>query len=523
MVSSRGHGVACLNQLFYQEGKFALGNILCGVTPKDENVLSARFLHYYLNHKKDTLIVPLMKGGANVALTVDSLRKVKVPVPPIEVQNEVVYLLSKFEDLIQELTTELTARKIQYRYYRNRLLGLENKANCKVKLQDVVLRSSSGGTPIKSCPEYYQGGTIPWIRTQDVRFNEIYEVGSHITEEAVKKTSAKWIPKNCVIVAISGASAGRCAINKIKATTNQHCLNMEIDPNKASYRYVFHCISNQYEELLNKRQGARGDLNAALILSLEIPLPSLAVQERLVSVLDNFDAICSNLNIGLPAEINARQKQYEYYRNMLLTFAVTGPTILDRQTDRQNIIKFLQYVFGFAMLPLSEISVVFRGEYITKKDSCVGEIPVILGGQEPAYHIDRSNHDGEIVVIARSGASAGFVSYWNQPIFVTDGFGYENSEGMTTAKYLYYALKNMEPMLNAMKRGAGVPHVSGEALSQVILPVPSIKEQNRIVEILDRFDVLCNDATQGLPAEITARQKQYEYYRDTLLSFKKLN
>ena len=171
------------------------------------------------------------------------------------------------------------------------------------------------------------------------------------------------------------------------------------------------------------------------------------------------------------------------------------------------------------MLPLCEISKSFRGEYITKKSTREGNIPVILGGQEPAYYIDKSNHDGEIVVVARSGASAGFVSYWNQPIFVTDGFGYENIDGLTTTKYLYYILKNMETALNAMKRGAGVPHVSGEALSQIMLPVPSVSEQNRIVSTLDKFDTLCNDLAQGLPAEISARQKQYEYYRDKLLSF----
>ena len=191
----------------------------------------------------------------------------------------------------------------------------------------------------------------------------------------------------------------------------------------------------------------------------------------------------------------------------------------DRQTDRQNIIKLIQYVFGVVMLPLKEISKGFRGGYITKKDTHEGNIPVILGGQRPAYYIDKSNHDGEIIVIARSGVSAGFVSYWNQPIFVTDGFGYESIEGLTVSKYLYYILKNKEENLNLMKRGAGVPHISGEAIGEIVLPVPSIAEQKRIVSILDRFDRLCNDLTEGLPAEIEARKKQYEYYRDKLLSF----
>jgi type I restriction enzyme S subunit len=174
------------------------------------------------------------------------------------------------------------------------------------------------------------------------------------------------------------------------------------------------------------------------------------------------------------------------------------------------------------LLPLREISVSFRGEYVTQKGSHAGNIPVILGGQEPAYFIDKSNHTGEIVVVARSGASAGFVSYWNEPIFVTDGFGYEAKDGIATARYLYYVLKNMETALNGKKRGAGVPHISGEALSQVVVPLPTIQEQNRIVGLLDQFDKLSNDMAAGIPAEIKARKKQYEYYRDKLLTFNPL-
>ena len=162
----------------------------------------------------------------------------------------------------------------------------------------------------------------------------------------------------------------------------------------------------------------------------------------------------------------------------------------------------------------------FRGDYITKKGEKSGDIPVILGGQEPAYYINRSNYSGEIVVVARSGASAGYVSYWNQEIFITDGFGLQAKPDFAHTKYLYYALKAIEPELNIMKRGAGVPHLSGENLLAMCFHLPSLGEQSRIISILDRFDTLCNDLSRGLPAEIEARQKQYEYYRDKLLSFK---
>ena len=189
-----------------------------------------------------------------------------------------------------------------------------------VKLSEVVKRKGSGATPNKSNSDYYDDGDITWIRTQDVRFNEITSVDSYITQKAVEETAAKWIPKNCVIVAISGATAGRCAVNKIAATTNQHCLNLEIDEECALYKYVYYCVMNSYDELISKKQGARGDLNSSLILNTIIPLPDKVEQGHIVDVLDRFDTLTGSMAEGIPAEIEARQKQYEYYRDKLLSF-----------------------------------------------------------------------------------------------------------------------------------------------------------------------------------------------------------
>ncbi|PAV08580.1 restriction endonuclease subunit S [Methanocorpusculum parvum] len=161
---------------------------------------------------------------------------------------------------------------------------------------------------------------------------------------------------------------------------------------------------------------------------------------------------------------------------------------------------------------LSDLAKAFRGGYITKNSHPSGEIPVILGGQEPAYFIDTSNHSGEVVVIARSGASAGYVSYWNQPIFITDGFGYDANSNIILPKYLYYILKNRENELNQTKRGAGVPHVSGEKLSKLEFSIPPLEIQSEIVRILDAFSELKGELKGELNAELKARKKQYEYY-----------
>ena len=257
---------------------------------------------------------------------IPAIKELVIPIPPLPVQREIVRILDNFTELTaklqEKLAAELTARKKQYEYYRDSLLSTKWDNTSMCTLRGVVKKSCSGATPAKGNTDYYVNGNIPWIRTQDVRFNEITSVDSYITEKAVCETGVKWIPENCVIVAISGATAGRCAVNKIKATTNQHCLNLEIDESKALYKYVYYCIYSKYGELLNRKQGARGDLNSSLILSLEIPVPPLEIQRHIVQVLDDFEAICFDLTSGLPAEIAARQKQYEYYRDKLLQFKI---------------------------------------------------------------------------------------------------------------------------------------------------------------------------------------------------------
>ena len=305
--------------VFYRNGKFNITNV-CGLLKVRKRDLLIKYLYYVLNAEAPKYV---NKGMGNPKLMSNVMAKITIPIPPLPVQKEIVRILDDFTktsaELVENLDLELVARKKQYEYYRDILLSQNNSASM-VSLRDVVTKSCSGATPTKGKSEFYDRGTIPWLRTQDVRFNEIYEASSFITEEAVKKTAAKWIPPNCVIVAISGATAGRCAINKIATTTNQHCLNMEIDSKKALYKYVFYCVCAKYDELISKKQGARGDLNSSLILSLSIPLPSLEKQAQIVSIIDRLDSICGKFSSTLPTEIEARQKQYEYYRDRLLTF-----------------------------------------------------------------------------------------------------------------------------------------------------------------------------------------------------------
>ena len=131
LVSSRGHGIASLNHVYYQEGKFALGNILCAVIPKNKDFLNTKYLYYYFELNKDYLLVPLMKGGANVSLHIPDIEKVKVPLPPIEEQEKIVKILDKFDTLCNDLTNgipaEIEARKKQYKYYRDKIFDFKRR------------------------------------------------------------------------------------------------------------------------------------------------------------------------------------------------------------------------------------------------------------------------------------------------------------------------------------------------------------------------------------------------------------
>lgn len=278
-------------------------------------VLIPKYFYYFL---KTVDLKKLDTGSGRPSLTQAILNKIKIPTPPLAIQQEIVKILDTFTTLEAELEAELEARKKQYEYYREELLTFGDNVEWK-ELGEICNNVSSGGTPLSTKSEYY-GGTIPWLRTQEVHFVDIFDTEVKITEKGLKYSSAKWIPANCVIVAISGATAARSAINKIPLTTNQHCCNFEINSEIAHYRYVFHWVSSKYEELKALGRGARADLTAGIIKQFKIPIPSIIEQERIVTTLDKFDALVNDISVGLPAELNARRKQYEYYRDKLLTF-----------------------------------------------------------------------------------------------------------------------------------------------------------------------------------------------------------
>ena len=300
-----------------------------------QEILHDKFLYYFLLSERHQLTSQIRKASVPRLGRV-SIEKIKIPIPSLETQQKIVKILDKFTELEAMLETaleaELALRKRQYQYYRDFLLDFDNRIGggiadgYKGRLKDVVWKTlgevskiSSGGTPKTGISEYYNGN-IPWLRTQEVNFNDIWDTEIKITTAGLKNSSAKIIPANCVIVAMYGATVGRVGINKIPLTTNQACANLCVDENVLNYRFVFHYLCSQYEYIKSLGTGSQTNINAKIVKNIKIPIPPLPEQEKIVAILDKFDTLTHSVSEGLPHEIALRRKQYEYYREQLLAF-----------------------------------------------------------------------------------------------------------------------------------------------------------------------------------------------------------
>ncbi len=161
---------------------------------------------------------------------------------------------------------------------------------------------------------------------------------------------------------------------------------------------------------------------------------------------------------------------------------------------------------------LGEVVELKRGKTITAKTKTAGNIPVISGGQKPAYYNSEYNRNGETITVAGSGAYAGFVMFWNKPIFVSDAFSVKPYLTILNTKYVFHFLLHNQAWIHRLQKGSGVPHVYPKDLAKLQIPIPPLSVQKEIVRILDTFTEL----TAELTAELSARKQQYSYYREHL-------
>ena len=511
--------------LFPGERKCFLGGAICvaKVLPQYD----VDYVYYCVeSHNVQHQIRRKTKGAGQATITVEDIREFEIPLPPIEIQSEIVRILDNFTNLTAELVKELTARKTQYGYYRNKFLDFESSVSVKTigDICDVVV----GGEPPTDCIK------------GDVRDStHIYPVWGN-GKEVYGYSGTYKIDRDAVVISSIGANTGAVYYKEAFFTPIIRLKVILPKDNRINARFLFHALSGT---TIKSKSSSVPNMNANEIKAIKIPVPPLDVQNRIVNVLDNFEKICSDLNIGLPAEIEARQKQYEYYRDKLLTFAETGNTILSRAEQSRAeqsraeqsraLIKLMQYVFGYVRISLGDIGSICMCKRILKSQTnTVSGVPFYKIGtfgkkadayiSQETFNEYRSKYNfpkkGDVLISA-AGTIGRTVVYDGKPSYFQDSniVWIDNDESVVLNGYLRYCYE-LKPW--KASEGGTIPRLYNDNIAKAVIAVPSIEEQKRVVSILDRFDAICNDLTSGLPAEIEARQKQYEYYRDKLLTFK---
>ncbi|GAA9351663.1 hypothetical protein TH0610_11520 [Helicobacter pylori] len=318
--------------------------------PKNPTI-NIRFIFFYMQ------TIPYNISGEHTRQWISRYSKITIPIPPLEIQQEIVKILDAFTELNTELNTELKARKKQYQYYQNMLLDFNDinsnhkdakeklaqktyPKNLKTLLQTLapkgvefktleeVFEIKNGYTPSKNNPEFWEKGTIPWFRMEDIRENGriLKDSIQHITPKALK--SKKLFPKNSIIISTT-ATIGEHALLIVDSLANQQFtfLSKKADCDLAlDMKFFFYqcfLLGEWCKNNTNVSGFASVDMTA--FKKYKFPIPPLEVQQEIVKILDQFSILTTDLQTGIPAEIEARKKQYEYYREKLLTFKPLTP------------------------------------------------------------------------------------------------------------------------------------------------------------------------------------------------------
>lgn len=489
----------------YYKGKFVTAdNRIARV--KDKNRLNTKFLFYYLTNNIN-LISTFYRGSGIKHPNMLKVLSLKLPIPPIEIQEEIVKILDKFTDYV----TELTLRQKQYNYYRDKLLSFEETLFevKKKRIGDILIKGKGTKITASQMKSLHKEGNPIRIFAGGKTFADI-DYGD-IPEKDVHEETA--------IIVKSRGIIDFEYYSEPFSFKNEFWSYSSIDEN-INLRYIYHYLKynkNHFQVIANNMQMPQ--ISSSDTENYLIPIPKLEIQSRIVQVLDNFDTVCNDLNIGLPKEIELRQKQYEFFRDKLLTFAAEGVYTDSTVQYRQDIIRLLQWVFGPIKVKLGSICDLERGKRVVKSQlSFTDGYPVFQNSLTPLGYFERYNRQSKNTFIVCAGA-AGEVGFSKIPFWAADDiFTVDNSQNIVS-KYIYYVLLHQQNRLKSKVRMASIPRLSRLSIENIQFVLPKIDTQIDIVNKLDKFNAICSDLSVGLPKEIELRQKQYEYYRDKLLTF----
>ncbi|AJD55252.1 type I restriction-modification system, specificity determinant [Streptococcus mutans UA159-FR] len=502
----------------YYKGKFITGDNRIARVKNDDELLT-KYLYYYLQNNLK-LISSFYRGSGIQHPDMSKVLDTKIPIPPLEIQEEVVKILDKFTDYVTELTSELTLRQKQYSFYRDKLLSFEDEIyqvewktleEISVPIKNISWKENSERT--------YSYIDLSSVDRESKKITDI----TTITADKAPSRAQRIVKTDDIIFGTTRPTLRRFA--KVPENFNNQICSTGFYVFRASNEvlpsYIYHIFaSNDFNSYVEKNQSGASypAIADSLVKKYKLPVPSLKIQSRIVQVLDNFDTVCNDLNIGLPKEIELRQKQYEYFRDKLLTFTAEGVYTDSTVQYRQDLIRLLQWVFGPIKVSLGSICSISRGKRLIRSQlNKNGKYPVYQNSLIPLGYFNETNEEANTTFVISAGA-AGEIGFSKQPFWKADDVWTMSSE-FINQRFLYYMLLSNQSKIKGQVRKASIPRLSKNVIENLTVCLPESEGQSRIVSVLDKFDTLINSISEGLPKEIELRQKQYEYFRDKLLSF----
>ena len=347
-------------------------------------------------------------------------------------------------------------------------------------------------------------GEYPVISAQNIN-NRMIDINAskYVPLETYEKENARTdIRCGDILLTIVGA-LGRVAVVdfELKALFQRSVCVIKpvrecITPKYLGYVLESSTVQNYIQ--INAHGAAQKGIYLDQVSKIEIPVPPLPVQEEIVRILGSFTVLTAELTAKLTSELTARKKQYEYYRNRLLFFDT------NIRFERLGATCIMKSGKAIASLQISA--------------ECTADTPYkCYGGNGIRGYVADASHHGEFPIIGRQGALCGNVNYATGDFYATEHAVVVKSKGDYLQRFLYYLLTSMN--LNQYKSQGAQPGLAVGNLENLVAPVPALDVQKRLVNVLDNFEAICSDLNIGLPAEIEARKKQYEFYREQLLTF----
>ena len=557
--------------IFYRSGKFSITNICGLIFPKNKNKLNIKFVFYWLQITTKKYV---KDGSGNPKLMSNVMGSIKIPIPSLETQEKIVKILDNFTNYVTELQAELQSRNKQYNYYRDMLLSEDylNKISKKLDSLNYVLRLTTLG----EIGKFTRGNGLQKKDFREkgkpvIHYGQIYTQYGFSTDKTIFFAEENIFSKlrkakpNDILIATTSENIEDVAKSTVWLGNEEvgfsgDMYSYSTNENSKYIAYYFQTAEFQKQKERKVTGTKLIRIHGEDMEKFTISLPSIEIQNKIVKILDRFQELLSDTKGLLPLEIEQRRKQYEYYREKLLTFdegeghalsTAQHSTAQHSTAQRQITSKFFELLKKAAKI--AGVGVSDKVEWKTLREIAVGNLTYGSGASAIEYDgevryvritdIDTNGNlkeekfsPSEIeekyflnygdILFARSGATVG-KNYIHQSGENSVYAGYLIrlivNQKLALPKYIYHCINTTEyfKFVENTKSNGSQPNINAKQYSDFKILLPPLPVQEYIVSILDKFDALVNDLSQGLPREIELRQKQYEYYREKLLNFEK--